>query len=64
MILGTDMLKKFSSIHFSDGLRAAIGDEGVLAYSLGDQNFLCVDRKNFASTYRGILQNIGVKSNL
>ena len=63
VILVTDILRKFSAIHFSDGLRGSIGDEGVIAYSLGDQKFLCVDRRNFASTYGGILKNIDVKIN-
>ncbi len=65
VIMGTETLKGFAAIHFSEGLITALKYEAaVVAYAMGNQNFLLMRGNPFMTGYGEILQKTGVKSNL
>lgn len=65
VVVETGVLKRFAGVHFDDKLKASLGRRNlIVAYPLGDQQFLCMEGLKFAKWYRDVLQKAGVQSNL
>lgn len=64
-VVQKDALRKLGRIEFADNLKKYLRRENsLLAFPLGQRQFLCMAGSEFSRVYKGILQNIGVRSNL